>query len=152
MGVLLCNITSNLTLIWEDERKAKCSGKRGIWLRYSRSGEIRKIYAEPPGTKNMQKAQFPLYPLNSKYAGKRQKQPKSETCFTSQRPSSASSCHICFSAFKIFFFSMKEGKAWDHLYWGRGLQCWLAYLAAGKAQSQASRPEDWKNAVFDRRT
>ena len=131
---------------------ANCSVKRGIWLRYSRSGEIRKIYAEPPGTKNMQKAQFPLYPLNSKYAGKRQKQPKSETCFTSQRPSSASSCHICFSAFKIFFFSMKEGKAWDHLYWGRGLQCWLAYLAAGKAQSQASRPEDWKNAVFDRRT
>ena len=43
-------------------------------------------------------------------------------------------------------------KCSGHLYWGRGLQCWLAYLAGGAFQSQAKRPEDWKNAVFDRRT
>ena len=46
VDVLLCNITSNLTLIWEDESATKCCGKRGIWLRYSRSGEISKNMQE----------------------------------------------------------------------------------------------------------
>ena len=41
----------------------------------------------------------------------------------------------------------------DLLYWGRGRQCWVAYLAAGRAQSQHSRPVPaWKKLVLVLRT
>ena len=43
--------------------------KRHLLPRYSRSGEKAKICREPPGTKNEQKALFPLDRLNSRCAG-----------------------------------------------------------------------------------